>query len=66
MRCGCGSSRCCRREGRDGRPMYNHRKLVEAAVWRYRTGSAWRDLPSVFGPWQTAWKRHARFAKDGT
>ena len=19
-----------------------------------------------FGPWQTVWKRHARFAKDGT
>lgn len=24
------------------------------------------DLPEVFGPWQTAWKRHRRYAGDGT
>ena len=29
-------------------------------------GGAWRDLPERFGPWQTAWKRHARFSRDGT
>lgn len=53
-------------KGPMGRPMRDHRRLVEAAIWRYRTGSAWRDLPGGFGPWQTAWKRHARFANDGT
>lgn len=52
-------------KGSMGRPMREHRLLVEAAIWRYRTGSAWRDLPAEFGPWQTAWKRHARFARDG-
>ncbi|MEO6879924.1 MAG: IS5 family transposase [Mycobacteriaceae bacterium] len=52
-------------KGRMGRPMRDHRLLVEAAIWRYRTGSPWRDLPAEFGPWQTAWKRHARFAEDG-
>ncbi len=25
-----------------------------------------RDLPSEFGPWQTVWKRQAKFSKDGT
>jgi len=35
-------------------------------VHRYRTGVAWRDLPERFGPWQTVWKRHHRFATDGT
>jgi hypothetical protein len=35
-------------------------------VFRYRTGIAWRDLPGRFGPWQTVWKRHHRFATDGT
>jgi transposase len=29
-------------------------------------GVAWRDLPERFGPWQTVWKRHHRFATDGT
>jgi transposase len=26
----------------------------------------WRDLPERFGPWQAVWKRHHRFATDGT
>ena len=31
------------------------------------TGIAWRDLPRTeFGPWQTLWKRHRRYAGDGT
>lgn len=51
---------------RGGRPFAEHRRVVEAIIWRYRTGVPWRDLPTEFGPWQTAWKRHARFAKDGT
>jgi transposase len=52
-------------QGRMGRPMRDHRVLVEGAIWRFRTGSPWRDLPAEFGPWQTVWKRHARFAEDG-
>ncbi len=46
--------------------MRDHRRLVEGAIHRYRTGIAWRDLPDEFGPWQTVWKRHHRFAIDGT
>jgi transposase len=53
-------------KGPMGRPMRDHRILVEGAIYRYRTGVAWRDLPSVFGPWQTVWKRHHRFSTDGT
>ena len=45
--------------------MRDHRLLVEAVIWRYRTGSPWRELPAEFGPWQTVWKRRARFATDG-
>ncbi|MBP1303024.1 putative transposase [Curtobacterium sp. 1310] len=40
--------------------------MVEGIVDRYRTGIAWRDLPEVFGPWQTVWKWHRRMAGDGT
>jgi len=46
--------------------MRDHRILVEGAIYRYRTGVAWRDLPAEFGPWQTVWKRHHRFSTDGT
>lgn len=52
--------------GRPGRRFRDHRQVVEGIVFRYRTGVAWRDLPTEFGPWQTAWKRHARFSRDGT
>ena len=49
-----------------GRPFQDHRRVVEGIVWRFRTGSPWRDLPAEFGPWQTVWKRHRRYAGDGT
>lgn len=49
-----------------GRPFRDHRMVVEAIVWRYRTGSPWRDLPEEFGSWQTAWRRHNQSSKDGT
>lgn len=53
--------------GRRGHPFGDDRRVVEGIVYRYRTGIAWRDLPrSEFGPWQTVWKRHRRYAADGT
>jgi transposase len=53
-------------DGRQGRPFRESRQVVEGIVYRYRAGIAWRDLPKQFGPWQTVWKRHHRFAVDGT
>lgn len=53
-------------DGQRGRPFRDHRQVMEAIVYRFRTGVAWRDLPASFGPWQTAWKRHKRFSVDGT
>ena len=52
--------------GQRGRPFRDHRQVVEGIVYRLRTGTAWRDLPEGFGPWQTVWKRHKRFSVDGT
>ena len=53
-------------EGQRGRPFRDHRQVVEGIIYRLRTGVAWRDLPTSFGPWQTIWERHARFSTDGT
>ena len=53
-------------EGQRGRPFRDHRQVVEGIIYRLRTGVAWRDLPTSFGPWQTIWKRHDRFSSDGT
>lgn len=40
--------------------------MVERIIYRYRCGIAWRDVPEVFGPWQTIWTWHRRMAGDGT
>ena len=53
-------------KGAMGRPRSPYRPLVEGAIYRLRTGVAWRDLPREFGPWQTVWKRHYEFSHDGT
>jgi len=55
-----------RRTGRRGRPFADARQVVEGIIYRYRCGIAWRDLPGVFGPWQTVWTWHHRMAGDGT
>lgn len=53
--------------GRRGRPFRDSRQVVEGIIFRYRTGVPWRDLPrEQYGPWQTVWKRHRRYAVDGT
>jgi transposase len=54
------------RTGRPGRPSADARRMVEGIIYRYRCGIAWRDLPEVFGPWQTVWTWHRRMAADGT
>ena len=53
-------------EGKACRPFRDHRQVVEGIIFRYRAGCPWRDLPEGFGPYQTVWKRHARWSKDGT
>lgn len=52
--------------GRRGRRWRDHRLVLEAIGWRFRTGAPWRDLPVEFGSWKTAWKRHRRWSTDGT
>ena len=52
--------------GRKGRPFSDARLMVEGIIYRYRCGIAWRDLPEVFGPWQTVWTWHHRMAAEGT
>src|ERR1700716_2313047 len=53
-------------EGRVGRNFTNNRLVVEGILYRLRASVRWRALPPVFGPWQTVWKRHRRYATDGT
>jgi len=52
--------------GKQGRPFRDARQVVEGIIYRYRCGIAWRDVPAVFGPWQTIWTWHRRMSADGT
>jgi len=54
------------RTHRQGRPFADARSMVEGIIYRYRCGIAWRDVPAVFGPWQTIWTWHRRLAATGT
>jgi transposase len=52
--------------GRRGGRWRDHRQVIEAIAWKYRTGPPWRELPERFGPWQTAYERLIRWSTDGT
>ena len=52
--------------GRQGRPWNDHRRTLEGIIWRFRTGSPWRDLPQQFGAYQSVWQRHRLWSTDGT
>ena len=51
-----------RSRGTSGR---DNRLFVEAVLWIVRTGAPWRDLPNVFGPWNSAFRRFSRWSAKG-
>ena len=53
------------REGHVGGTAKDNRLFVEAVLYRYRAGIAWRDLPERFGDFRVIHTRHSRWAKSG-
>lgn len=43
----------------------DNRMFVEAVLWIVRTGSPWRDLPEVFGSWNSTFRRFSRWSAKG-
>ena len=41
------------------------RDQLEGIIWRFRTGSPWRDVPEAFGSWSTVYERFAQWRDAG-
>jgi len=46
-----------------GRTGSDGRMFLEAVLWIARTGSPWRDLPEMFGRWNTVFTRYRYWVK---
>lgn len=53
------------REGHVGRTAEDNRLFVEAVLYRYRAGIAWRDVPERFGDFRVIHIRPTRWSKSG-
>ena len=53
------------RAGHVGAPAKNNRLFVDAVLYRYRAGIAWRDLPERFGDFRVVHLRHMRWSRRG-
>jgi transposase len=53
------------RAGHVGGTAKDNRVFVEAVLYRYRAGIAWRDLPERFGDFRVIHTRFSRWAKSG-
>lgn len=53
------------KEGDVGVTAADNRLFVDAVLYRYRAGVAWRDLPERFGGWNSIARRHKRWSDKG-
>ena len=40
--------------------------MLNGMLWIARSGAQWRELPEVYGPWQSVYARFAKWRDDGT
>ena len=51
--------------GRIGRPPLDHRRVLGGILWVARPGSSWREMPEEYGKWESAYRRHELWVKQG-
>jgi transposase len=47
-------------------PRWTRRQILDGIRWRVRTGAPWRDVPTVYPPWQTLYRWFRRWQREGT
>ena len=53
------------RQDKRGRPWSEQRKVFNGIIWVLRTGAPWKDMPSRYGPYQTAHRRFQNWVRSG-
>ena len=53
------------RDGKQGRPYADHRRILNGMLWVLRTGAPWRDMPERYGSWHTVYSRFRRWQRAG-
>ncbi len=48
-----------------GVPRVDDRRVLNGILWRFRTGSPWRDIPERYGPHTTCYNQFVRWGKAG-
>ncbi len=48
-----------------GVPRVNDRRVLNGILWRFRTGSPWRDIPERYGPSTTCYNHFVRWREAG-
>ena len=43
----------------------DNRLFLEAVLWRFCTGSPWRDIPAYFGNWNSVFRHFRRWVQKG-
>ena len=54
------------RTGKQGRSRKDDRNMLNGMLWIVRSGAQWRELPEVYGSWQSVYARFAKWRDDGT
>ncbi|MEV4473261.1 transposase [Nonomuraea sp. NPDC049504] len=44
----------------------HHRTVINAVLYRMRTGCPWHRLPEGYGNWRTIYQRHRRWTRNRT